>query len=83
MDPDEHGNTQLHFLAMVGNCSKIRALSEKQRKEEINVQNKLGQTPLHIAYIHGQSEAGLLLLQLGADDTIRDNTGKTPGDYLP
>jgi len=47
---------------------------------DVNAQNKLGQTPLHIAYIHGNIGAALLPIKWGADIKIHDNEGKH-GDF--
>uniref|UniRef100_H3BZM2 Ankyrin repeat, SAM and basic leucine zipper domain containing 1 n=1 Tax=Tetraodon nigroviridis TaxID=99883 RepID=H3BZM2_TETNG len=47
---------------------------------EINAQDSYGYTALSIAVQHRRQEAVLKLLQLGADKTIRTNTGKCPAD---
>lgn len=84
MDPNKDGNTLLHYLAIVDNeFTRDIIRSSPATDKELDIQNKLGQTPMHIAYIHGNLETGLLLRKLGADPNIRDNEGKTPGDYLP
>lgn len=83
MDPNKDGNTLLHFLAKAGNCKEIKSSPAHQIKKEINFQNKDGKTPLHIAYENNNIEAALLLIQLGANTTIRDKNGKTPYDLSP
>ena len=84
MVPNKDGNALLHYMAMVDNDytrHKIRTSPETHK--ELNVQNHLGQTPMHIAYIHRNLETALLLRTLGANPKIQDNKGKTPEDYLP
>jgi ankyrin repeat protein len=41
-------------------------------KRSINVKNNIGQTPLHIATENGSGEIVKLLLENGANYTIRD-----------
>ena len=47
----------------------------------VNSQTSTGVTPLHCAAVHGRLEAIILLLDQGADTTIRDNKGNLPLDY--
>jgi ankyrin repeat protein len=50
--PDQNGNTLLHFLAAGDNLAAIDV--ELQNGADINAQNKLRRTPLHIAYARGK-----------------------------
>lgn len=47
---------------------------------DINARNHAGQTALHIAAIAGAQKTAILLIQNGADETIRDDEGNTPLD---
>ena len=49
----------------------------------LNMQNKLGQTALHIAIRYGNLELANCLISRGADTTIRNNEGKTIVDLSP
>ncbi|WP_288007687.1 ankyrin repeat domain-containing protein [Thermofilum sp.] len=63
----EHGYTGL-----------IKLLAEKGG--DINIQDKDGRTPLHLAAMKGRTKAVTTLLGLGADPNINDNEGLTPGE---
>ena len=43
-----------------------------------NIQNELGNTPLHLAYIRGDQQMINLLTRYNANAEIRNNEGKTP-----
>jgi hypothetical protein len=45
---------------------------------DVNVQNSLGQTVLHLAVLHGHAEIVESLLQCGAQRHLLDNSGLTP-----
>ncbi len=45
-----------------------------------NFQNSQGNTPLHLAYLRRNQEMITLLLQAGADNTIRNQSGQLPQD---
>lgn len=45
---------------------------------DVNKQNVLGRTALHLAAIHGCTEIAKLLIDAGADVNIRDEAGATP-----
>lgn len=47
---------------------------------EVNAQNEQGNTPLHLAAAGGHAEAVRMLLQAGADKTLRNRAGMTPAD---
>ena len=68
------GNTLLHWAAKMGMVDRIKKRLENG--DNINAQNKLGQTPLHVAYKNGKIEFAISLLGHGAATDIRDNEGK-------
>ncbi|CAG5991528.1 unnamed protein product [Menidia menidia] len=81
------GFTALHWAAKDGNSSMIHKLLDISRKRgtSVNVNCKAhgGYTPLHIAAIHGHTEAVVLLVQrYGANVNERDNYGKKAFHYL-
>ncbi|RHY33564.1 hypothetical protein DYB32_001539 [Aphanomyces invadans] len=53
-----------------------------QYHAHVNVCNKRGQTPLHIAILNGHAQAALLLLQHGAHPFMTDGLGCLPLHYL-
>ena len=55
--------------------SAVRLLLE--HGADINLQDRVGQTPLHIASVCGALEIVHLLLENGADVEVTDNSGKT------
>ena len=75
---NEDGNTLLHFLAAGTNGDMLAS-----HKADINVKNKLGQTPLHVAYKHGRSENVIWLIANGADTSVKDNDGNVPEGLDP
>ena len=77
---DKDGNTRLHWSVVNGDLKYITSLIKNG--DQVNSLNNLGQTPLHIAYKRGQIEFATLLINLGADQTIRDKYGKLPSEYF-
>ena len=70
------GNTPLHIAAQFNTGEAIQALLAVG--SEINKQNDCGDTPLHLAYhLYSHSEITQFLIAAGADQTIRNNKGKT------
>jgi ankyrin repeat protein len=63
-------NTLLHLAATFGACNVIRYLVEI-RKMEVDTQNAYGETPLYKSCVAGQYESAMLLLDLGANPSIR------------
>ncbi len=57
----------------------MKALLE-QRPEDINSTTNTGMTPLMMAATEGHAEAVRLLLQFGADRTLKDDEGLTAKD---
>jgi hypothetical protein len=75
---DESGSTPLLWASGGHNFkdgSVLRLLLE--HGADINVQNRLGWTPLHLASINGALEVVRLLLEHGADVEVKGNDGKT------
>lgn len=66
----------LHELSR-RNESQLLFRLVKELSMDINQKNEIGQTPLHIACIHGHIESVWACIQLNADVTSMDNFGYT------
>ena len=62
-----------------GDMSRISTCI-KARPELVNARDKNGRTPLHIAAEKGMRDTALLLLNMGADPSLKDPQGKTAAD---
>ncbi|XP_015916414.1 osteoclast-stimulating factor 1 [Parasteatoda tepidariorum] len=74
---DKAGCTALHWASHAGNEDCVKELL-KVVNIEINVQNKLGDTPLHSCAWKGHSEVVKMLLDKGANPSLKNNENKTP-----
>jgi ankyrin repeat protein len=82
------GDTALHGAINISRSAHAKLLIE--RGASLNIQNKKGRTPLMCAaHAHTvkKDDSGMLgiialLLQKDADQTLKDNEGKTFADYL-
>ncbi|XP_067649385.1 uncharacterized protein [Haliotis asinina] len=69
--------------AVVFQQDEIAKFIVSEFKDSLNLTDNMGRTALH--YAAGVSDSGNLyqtLKEAGADDTLKDLTGKTPADYL-
>jgi len=71
---DYEGNTALMVLSRGYETYMVKFFIDK--KANLNVQNQDGNTALHIAINDRRAEIAYLLLQSGADDTIKNNEGE-------
>nr|CAJ44456.1 osteoclast-stimulating factor [Suberites domuncula] len=69
---DKSGSTALHWAASGGHTDCAQALL-RVHNVELNAQNKLGDTPLHNASWKGHADIVSLLLEAGANVSIRNN----------
>ncbi|CAD8174575.1 unnamed protein product [Paramecium pentaurelia] len=69
-----HNNTKLIEITLTY-CRDSNLLNQNQMIEFINLQNKDGLTPLHMASFKGNLEIIKLLLQFGANSDIKNITG--------
>ncbi|XP_064390369.1 osteoclast-stimulating factor 1-like [Halichondria panicea] len=76
---DKSGSTALHWAASGGHTECAQAILKVQNVE-LNAQNKLGDTPLHNAAWKGHADVVALLLENGANTTIRNNEKQLPYD---
>ena len=75
---DEDGKNVLHYAGRYANEETIRLLDDRLENTErlINVQDKYGKTPLHIAALRNNHSAIEWMLKNGADVNIRNNGGQ-------
>ncbi|RAK98716.1 ankyrin, partial [Aspergillus ibericus CBS 121593] len=77
------GENILHIAAAARDSNTVGLLLESyanqaQRRMAINEADQHGRTPLHVACCSGRVESVMLLLEAGADVTIKDINGQTP-----
>lgn len=70
----------LVYMAASVNAKKTLQELVKRAPEQINVQNKKGDTALHVAAKYGTDEIIRILLKAGAKKDIRNNENKKPLD---
>ena len=70
-------NTQIHKACIISHESEVLRLVYA-RNHEINAQDNIGCTPLHIACDWGYSAIVEILMLAGADMTITNDDGMTP-----
>ena len=73
---DEDGNTLLHTAALYGKHEVVESLFGIHYP--IDCRNSQGQTPLHCACIGGHTKVADLLVQNGAQTSIKDEDGNSP-----
>lgn len=78
-EPNRPGWTALHYAASVGNLDIIRLLLEKSAYIDAEAPNKT--TPLMMAARGGHADAMKLLLEEGADASLRNDLGMTAKDF--
>ncbi|KAF6020950.1 ANKS1B [Bugula neritina] len=77
---DNQGCLPLHFAAWTGNAEICRALLVPLTINDVNRQNKAGDTSLHIASQYGHVAVVKLLLQHDANPMIRNVRGESSLD---
>jgi hypothetical protein len=77
---DSDGNTPLHHVSgRIGNLDAVNRLIAS--KANVNVRNRLGQIPLHLAASCPRPAIVERLLEAKSDINARDRNGKTPLHY--
>ena len=74
------GHNAVHAAAeggMIEIMDRILVLNDKAGEGKVNLQDKLGVSPLHLAAIGGHSDTIFLLLSKGAKANAVDQTGKS------
>ncbi len=77
---DNAGNTALHHAAELGYLVAIKFLHDN-KKVDVNVKNKYGDTPLHGSSMKGHDDVSKYLLRGGADIDSANGMGVTPLHY--
>ena len=90
-EQDENKNTILHYLVsyeckcesdkhinecVIVNNAIAKSLKHPKIKSFINIQNKIGDTPLHVVIKLENSNLAGKLISAGADKTIKNNNGE-------
>ncbi|XP_066269072.1 oxysterol-binding protein-related protein 1-like isoform X6 [Branchiostoma lanceolatum] len=73
---------QLLSAAREGHLDKLADLLTEQRSLNVNCTDISGNTPLHCAAYRNKKEAAVMLLQHGADPTLRNNADQTALDLV-
>jgi len=76
---DKDGNTLLHIAVNENNIEMVIKILEKIQNSDtdiLNKQNNEGNTPFHLSIKNGNNDIAVLLDQMGADKTIRNNDGE-------
>ena len=73
--PPEFQWSALHEAARTGDLDAVRRLANSTT---VATRDKLNRTPLHIAALWGQTEAGEVLIEAGGDIHAEDQWGVTP-----
>ncbi len=80
---DKYGRAAIHYAAENGHTQMLKAMLEKGVDANIT-QDKPADaeiTALHCACKYGQVDAVKLLIDAGADDTLKNLQGETPAHY--
>ena len=75
-----YGRKAIHWCVLKGRYDSVKIILENS-KLEINPQDNDGKTPLHYASENNDQKMVELLLQYGADPSVRDEKSKLPLDY--
>lgn len=78
-EPNRPGWTALHYAASVGNVEIVRMLLEKSAYIDAEAPNKT--TPLMMAARGGHTDTMKLLVEEGADVSLRNTLGMTAADF--
>jgi len=78
----DDGNTSLHLASIEKRLEIVRVLLKNRetanRRIDINAQNKMGETPLHMVSYIGDVEIAKELITAGADKDIQDHRNHAP-----
>jgi ankyrin repeat protein len=78
-DPSLYGDpasTLLHKAVKAGDIELVEFFTTTNNRD-LNVKDKLGFTPLHVAILNGQTEIAKLLIEEGANINVQNDHGST------
>ena len=77
---NNNGDTLLHRSASNGHVMMVKFWVNKCELD-VNAQNSIGDTPLHVAVKAGLAQIVNMLLELGADKSIKNKEGMIAAEY--
>jgi len=75
-EPEKYAGPEIHQMAIQGNFEAVKSMIV-QNSALIHIQDKHGNTPLHLASYHSRTGIVTLLIKHGADVNARNNFGGT------
>jgi len=82
---DSYENTVLHYATLEGHKAIVKTCL--RFGADVNIQNRSGNTPLHVAYAYKRDQIIDYLREKDADDTVRNTAGQdcfeVEGEKLP
>lgn len=80
---DKAGSSPLHRGCSAGRLDAVRAACEVLPARVLNLQDRDGNTPLHVAALEAREDVCAVLIDAGADCTIKNGEGRTPLQDCP
>ncbi|KAI8874649.1 E set domain-containing protein [Backusella circina FSU 941] len=77
-----NGHTMLHLLVLLDYTDLVKSWIE-HKHDNLDVQDTFGMTALHLACHLGSLEMVKLLMEAGADATVRNKDGYLPSFFIP
>lgn len=78
---DSNGKTVLHYAVVRRSHHLLSSMRSRDFKFNVNIQDRDGRTPLHLATMNGNMEWVEFLMKRGADSRTKDYQGQTALDY--
>jgi len=75
---DGFENTAMHYAVLEGHKAIVKTLL--RYGADVNIQNKTGNTPLHVAYAYKRDQIMDYLLEKGASTVMKNNANQDPYD---
>ncbi|MCI8670313.1 MAG: hypothetical protein HFI34_12490 [Lachnospiraceae bacterium] len=81
---DDEGIAAVHQAARNDHIEMMKVMLEKGVNINLteDAPQEIGTTPLHIACIHGNTRMVKLLMDSGADDSLKTSSGETPAHFV-